>query len=185
MTGTTTGGLVYPLASEPVRDGAARMQYFLEQLDQDPVEVEAISSSGSLNVPNAAWTKTQWSTRGYTYGNGFVMGPNGPQPNLAGRYYLEFAAIFPSGMNNSRRGIAVGLVSASQPDPQNVIMFGNFGDVTKDEQQSRIVTSMSLPASSAGQVTGWVWQQTGGTVVFDRTKMTLVVRRLRLGQSHA
>ena len=71
------------------------------------------------------------------------------------------------------------------PDRRNIVMFSNIGEATKDEQQSRIVTTMSLRASTAGIVTGFLWQQSGTTVVFDRTKMSLTVRRLRLGQSHA
>jgi hypothetical protein len=187
MTGTTTGGLVYPLATEPVKDGAIRMQYFLEQLDQDPVE-RVIVASGSQTITNAAWNKAAWATSEYlhpTDGTGFGLNPNGIQPTLAGRYWIEFAFTFPSGMNNCRRGIGVDLTSASLPAKRNIIMTHNFGDTTKDEQQMRIGLTMSLPAGASGQVTGWIWQQSGGSVVLDRDTFALTIRRLRLGQPHA
>lgn len=179
MTGTTPGGLVYPLPSEPVRDGATRMQYFLEQLDQDPVERVA-AAIGSQTIATATWEKAAWASSEYAHGSGFTLGPGGVQVSLAGRYHVEWAMLWPEGMPASRRGIGIGVTSGSAPAVRDISML--YYNTTA-EQQMRMSTTLTLAATN--QVTGWLWQQTGSSRVVDRTKFSLTIRRLRLGQAHA
>ncbi len=182
MTGTTIGGLVYPLPSEPVRDGAARMQYFLEQLDQDPIETVAYRDQ-AMTVPNQAWTKMPTWT-GFLYQHGqnteIAVSPSGVSIKRTGRYWVDASWEAPDANVNGH--IAVGFDNITQSGAPS--MLTNYAAMIKASGWKQTIHAVGRVNLTSGQTyTIWVFQSSG--VAIQGATFRLNVAQIAPGQKHS
>lgn len=176
----TSRGLPYPVGTDLVIDGDNVIRSLAESLDQDPVELEALRSSTSLNVATASWLKLQWSFPGFDHrSDGLGFGPSGVTAVKAGRYYCEAAVQWPSNATG-RRIIGVSTSAASQP---GTFLRSDAYNTGANSFVQRVAVSASFNAGDV--ITAFLFQDSGTTLTVDASNTQLIVRRLAGGQKHA
>lgn len=168
----TPGGLPYPLPTEPVAQGAARLRALAEALDPAVVGVQ---QTGVWSCPSGGWQLVPMASSLITVGAGLAAAGSGVSVNRTGRFQIFARITFAASTAGNRRGVAVGGsggVSAVS-SPQLLIPPAPSGTQT-------VSVAGELGATAGDVLSLYAFQDTGANMALPLTASpaVLIVRRL-------
>lgn len=175
MPSNTSGGFPYPLPSEPVRDGAIRIQGLAETIDQDPDEMQ-IYRGVDHTATTGAWGRVGWTGVTYSHGSGLaaVSGSGGGvKVTNAGRYFVQGGCQFPGSNGGGRRMVGVADASLASPPGDGHATVGGVSGL----HTHHFGRAISLPAGAT--VSLFIFQDSGANLVILAASIWLNVFRLR------
>lgn len=157
------GGAPYPLPSDPVAAGAAVITALAAFVD--PAEVTAVRSA-SNNIPTATWILIVWSGAQDQKGSGLSVGngSSGVTCTKAGRYRVDMAGSIPGGATG-RRGVGIAISTATATQFQLV--------APTPSGSNTLSYSSSITVPAGGMISGFMYQDSGATIVATGLSMTV------------
>jgi hypothetical protein len=174
---TTPSKYPYPLATEPVRDGALRIQELATALQDGPGDV-TVYRNGSWTMA-VGWSKvTAWTGARYASANAAAQGMAAHSSGInvpAGRYQVDAQVTFLTDGGGTTRRMAIGTQVPAAP---NVDMpQGHLPPPAGTSPATALCVSGTYTMDVAGQIGVFVYTN-GSAQALDATQFRLSAHRI-------